>query len=421
MQYGATPAAPPAAYPTSQHSQPPATPLQTQTTARTGYTGNVMMPGMSRTGSCGESGLGGMGTMGGGAGESMMSGSMTSGPMTSGPMTSGPMTSGPLTAGPMNVGGGGACGFHDRGVGAPGATGPATGNGAGGEAWASGVQSFVSSGAASALGMDGASAKVMGAMASEAAKTAAANYFGGANISEIQKTFTGSRLNVLRYYFEVNNAYVMEKLKILLLPYRHGDWERRTVTAAGGTYAPMPPSEDVNAPDLYLPLMGYVTYILVAGFYSGADGRFTPEVLGMTASSGMAIVCLEVTAIKLALYLLQSESSAAVPTLDLLAVSGYKFLGLVLVVLAKAFLGVLAGYVMIACAGANVGTFLYKTLGVCLAESNASGFGNAPGFYAGAHGGLGSPGKSERKRKQTYSLLGVGLLQPIFFWYLARV
>ena len=84
------------------------------------------------------------------------------------------------------------------------------------------------------------------------------------------------------------------QLKILLLPYRHKDWERGTVTASGGQYAPKPPSEDVNAPDLYLPLTSYVTYILVAGFYSGADGRFTPEVLGMTASSGLVIVCLEV-------------------------------------------------------------------------------------------------------------------------------
>ena len=45
--------------------------------------------------------------------------------------------------------------------------------------------------------------------------------------------------------------------------------------------------------DLYLPLMSYVTYILVAGFVSGADGRFTPEVLASTATTGFVIVCLE--------------------------------------------------------------------------------------------------------------------------------
>ena len=34
---------------------------------------------------------------------------------------------------------------------------------------------------------------------------------------------------------------------------------------------------------------------------------------------------------------------------------------------------------------------------------------------------MGSPGRNDKKRKQNYSLLGVGILQPLFFWYLALV
>lgn len=33
------------------------------------------------------------------------------------------------------------------------------------------------------------------------------------------------------------------------------------------------PSNDVNAPDLYIPLMSFVTYILVAGFVKGSLGE----------------------------------------------------------------------------------------------------------------------------------------------------
>ena len=54
---------------------------------------------------------------------------------------------------------------------------------------------------------------------------------------------------------QVNNAYVLQKLRILLVPYTHKEWERKSTTAPGGTYMPRPPSEDFNAPDLYLPLM----------------------------------------------------------------------------------------------------------------------------------------------------------------------
>lgn len=112
--------------------------------------------------------------------------------------------------------------------------------------------------------------------------------------------------------------------------------------------------------------------------------------------------------IKLALYLMQTASA---PALDLAAVSGYKFVGAVVVVLAKAFLGMIAGYVAIALAGANLGVFMAKTLNQCLQDG--SGF--APGFYTD---GMSSP---DRRKKQNYSLIGVGILQPLFFWYLARV
>ena len=199
-----------------------------------------------------------------------------------------------------------------------------------------------------------------------------------------------------------------------MVPYTHKEWERRTTTGANGQYVARPPSEDVNAPDLYLPLMSYTTYILVAGFVSGTSGRFTPEVLASTASTGLVIVCLEVGMIKLALYLLQSAGGAGAAALDLCAVSGYKFVAAVMVVLLKAFFGTLTGYLAIVLAGSNIGTFMAKTLHQTLLE----GTGFSPGFVTEA---MGSPGRSEKKHKQNYSLLGVALLQPLFFWYLSRV
>ena len=76
-------------------------------------------------------------------------------------------------------------------------------------------------------------------------------------------------------------------------------------------------------------------------------------------------------------------------------------------------LGPISHYIAILLMGGNVGFFMWKSLQIALEET--SGF--TPGFVSD---GLGSPGREKRKRK--FSLLaGVGVLQPLFCWYLSRV
>lgn len=91
------------------------------------------------------------------------------------------------------------------------------------------------------------------------------------------------------------------------------------------------PREDVNSPDMYIPLMAFVTYVIATSFIYGIRGRFHPEVLGYTASRAMAIVLIEFSAIKLGCYLLNIQGDHTV--FDLIAYSGYKFVG-TLVILA---------------------------------------------------------------------------------------
>jgi hypothetical protein len=55
--------------------------------------------------------------------------------------------------------------------------------------------------------------------------------------------------------------------------------------------------------------------------------RFTPEVLGVTATSGLITIALEVFLFKLGLYLLGFPS---LPFLEIVAYCGYKFVGFVL-------------------------------------------------------------------------------------------
>ena len=73
--------------------------------------------------------------------------------------------------------------------------------------------------------------------ASQVAANVALGYMtGGGNVSlegtigkvdQAAAQITNSRLAILRYYFDVNNDYVLRKLQNLLLPFRVRDWERR--------------------------------------------------------------------------------------------------------------------------------------------------------------------------------------------------
>jgi hypothetical protein len=263
-------------------------------------------------------------------------------------------------------------------------------------------QAAIAGAAAQAMGVDPGAASAM----QQVATGMAMNYLG--NTASATTAVASSYLTQLRYYFDVNNSYVTQKLKVLALPFRHKEWER-TVGAHGRL---QPPALDVNAPDLYLPSMAYITYILVVGFVMGANGTFTPDVLGITASAGLMIVLLEVSIIKLAFYLVHG---ARIPFLELCSCSGYKFLGANLALGSKHVVCPEAGWAAIALGGASIGTFMAKTLRQSLA-AGSGGF--TPGFMTE---GMGSPGRMEQKKKQNYSLYAVAVAQLPFLWWLCRV
>ncbi|WFC97389.1 Protein transport protein yif1 [Malassezia yamatoensis] len=175
-------------------------------------------------------------------------------------------------------------------------------------------------------------------------------------------------LPMVKHYFNVSNSYVLHKLRIIVFPWRHKPWSRRLryTTPYGGTgimspgpspsptpYAGMstpdrplsahgahfanpgepvsfcPPREDVNSPDMYIPFMAFVTYTIATSVIYGLRGRFHPENLGYTASRALAIVFIEFSAVKLGCYLLNIQGDHTV--FDLVAYSGYKFVGTLLV------------------------------------------------------------------------------------------
>ena len=77
----------------------------------------------------------------------------------------------------------------------------------------------------------------------------------------------------MKEYFDVDNQYVLKKLLIILFPFTvrgEDGWKRKN----GASYdfsneeeynATRSPRNDEQAPDLYIPLMAHITFIIICG------------------------------------------------------------------------------------------------------------------------------------------------------------
>lgn len=134
-------------------------------------------------------------------------------------------------------------------------------------------------------------------------------------------------VSALKHYFNVTNSYVLTKLRIILFPWWHRPWSRQqrphSDPSGAGASLYLPPREDVNSPDMYIPTMALVTYILLSTLLAGLRGAFHPELLGYTATVAISVTLLEILIIRTGTFLLAISSSSQL--LDLLAYSGYKF------------------------------------------------------------------------------------------------
>jgi hypothetical protein len=175
-----------------------------------------------------------------------------------------------------------------------------------------------------------------------------ARMFGGLaeNVEKTSQSWFASRLNYFRDYFNVTHSYVRWKLLYVLLPFipmaSSGvsrtvsreipyEGEDKTEQSGSGVGLRLMPG---RRPDLYLPLMGYITFIIIYAFSKG--DAFHPDDLYNIASLAGVLGLLEVLAIKGTAYIV------SLPTLtltDIVAVCGYKFINLSLSVLSLILMG----------------------------------------------------------------------------------
>ncbi|XP_043975034.1 protein YIF1B isoform X2 [Gambusia affinis] len=203
-------------------------------------------------------------------------------------------------------------------------------------------------------------------------------------------------ISKLKYYFAVDTVYVGKKLGILVFPYMHENWE-----VSYQQDIPVAPRFDVNAPDLYIPTMGFITYILVAGLALGTQNRFSPELLGVQASSALVWLIMEVLAVLLSLYLVTVNTDLT--TIDLLAFSGYKYVGMILGVVAGLLFGKLAYYLSLLWCCAAIFVFMIRTLRLKLLSE------------AAAEGKL---VRGARNQLRMYLTMSIAAAQPVFMYWL---
>ncbi|XP_075148135.1 yip1d-interacting factor 1 isoform X2 [Haematobia irritans] len=205
----------------------------------------------------------------------------------------------------------------------------------------------------------------------------------------------------LKYYFSVDNNYVIHKLRLLFFPFTHKDWSLKY-----DQEQPVQPRYDINAPDLYIPTMAFITFVVVAGLMLGLQNRFSPEALSIQASSALAYCIFELVVYTITMYVVNIKTN--LKTLDLMAFAGYKFVTIVACLLVSTMFHGFGYYVALTYCSLSLGFFLLRTLKTkVLHETSPTAAGGAINYDP-----YGNPQQLDytggRKRKLYFLFLVVG-------------
>lgn len=170
----------------------------------------------------------------------------------------------------------------------------------------------------------------------------------------------------IKYYFKVSNSYVMKKILLILFPYRNKTWVRHTSSNSGNDAAESysTPRDDVNAPDLYIPTMSFLSYILVWALGEGVKGNFHPELLGYATTRTLAFYAMDVILLRISFYVLGIGAKNS-KIWDLVSYTGYKFVPILMLSLVNTLFNqqpLIFKYILLVSLGFSLGFFLMRSL-----------------------------------------------------------
>ncbi|KAK0182648.1 hypothetical protein PV327_000763 [Microctonus hyperodae] len=201
-------------------------------------------------------------------------------------------------------------------------------------------------------------------------------------------------VTALKYYFAVDTDYVLLKLALLFFPFTHKDWSMKYEQDV-----PLQPRYEKNAPDMYIPTMAFLTYVVMAGLSLGTQERFTPEQLGIIASSALAWGVIELLVHTITLYVMNLDTSLR--TLDLLAYCGYKYVGINAALLISLVMEKFGYYTILIYFSISLAFFLIRSLKLRVIPEGHTSY-TATG-----------------NKRRLYFILFVAVLQPFLMWWLS--
>jgi hypothetical protein len=206
--------------------------------------------------------------------------------------------------------------------------------------------------------------------------------------------------DALRYHFHVDNVYMLRKMKLLIFP-KQKVWHRTTPTTPGVSKS-LPPVVDINAPDLYLPVMSFVTFSLLAGLLQGTLGKFDPAYIQSTIMFSFTLLSVEAIAARFAFGTILQVPTISI--MDFVCYSGYRYFGLCLILLVETASRGTASlyYIMLLWLGVANSLFLYQSLGASISNAHMK-----------------KPAGGINKNGAMLVAFGYSVLQLLIMWYLS--
>lgn len=145
---------------------------------------------------------------------------------------------------------------------------------------------------------------------------------------ETGATFVNAQLervnySKLRKYFDVDDTYLKNKIKLILFPFYHEETQ--------ADYGTRP--DKLYRPDMYIPIMSLISMLLLNAFILGLANKFHPEIVCLAFTRSLCFHAFLSLLYKLAAYITGLHFSYT----DIIAISGYKFFIAIPIKISKSF------------------------------------------------------------------------------------
>ena len=161
-------------------------------------------------------------------------------------------------------------------------------------------------------------------------------------------------LEGLKPYFDVDNKYVLYKFRYLFIPFL----KEKQINSS----EEIQNKYNIEYFDLYLPLMSFITYVLVVSFISAIKNPevFNPQTLGKILSKDFSLYIMNAMAIKLLMFIFLKNS---ISFMDICSLVGYKFIHMIIFKILSNFIeSKTINYIIFFILDAQISFFLKKCL-----------------------------------------------------------